>query len=991
MKKAGFRASLLPAASLAVLSLFCAGNAQAQITVQPSTDASAAPAEEIVVTGSRLGVGFAAPTPVTAFSAADLQRIAPDSVMDAVSQLPQLTGSQPTTNSGAVSAGGGTAGQALLNLRNLGANRTLVLLNGQRLAQSNAAGTVDVNTIPQTLISRVDVVTGGASATYGSDAVAGVVNFILNNHFEGLKASIDGGVTQYGDGMNGHASVAYGTSFLGDKLHVIGSMDYFEEDGIGLPPQGDRTWFNKPSGAYASLTATNPPTATTTTNIVVPDIRFVNASYGGLITSVKGCATGATGNACRALAGQQFLAGGVLAPFNVGTTPGSVFTSGGDGPTANNGLSAAQHRYQLFGHVEYNLDNDTSVWVEGSYNSSHSYQIGAYPFENGSKFQFTIQNNNAYLPAPVAAIMAANPGATFTLGRYSSDLIPIINNDLDRTFRVATGVNGAIDSRWSYDAALSYTRTAQYFDQTDTINRHLYAAADAVKVGGQIVCRSTTLGLDPGCTPIDLFGVGSIAQNTPNAIPYVERYDQGDSVFHQTSFDANLRGDLGNTWKLDEDPISVALGVTYRRYDVSRTVDDLSNTVTSCTGLRGCPTALDGLQGGYQSYNPAPLHGSVSATEAFAELGIPIVKDLPFIKSLSLDLAGRMTDYSTSGVVYSNKIGLDYQLNDELRFRATHSQDIRAPSLTDLFSTGTTATNQANYPASGTLLPAGSIPVSIPTAGLSVGNPALKPESAQTVTLGAVYAPAWLEGFQGSVDYYSIGIGGALATIGGQNAIDGCYLGNAFDCSLITIGAGTPVTSTTQLVPPASGATPVSGVTVRSVSANIAKQNASGLDLELAYSTPIWGGTLTARGLANIALGQFSSANAASAAIIVGGNGTGTPYWTSNLSLNYDTEMFAVFLQERLISAGYSDPNLLEGYTINHNTVPLIGYTTMTLTYKFNAIYDTKDELFFTVNNLFNQDPPVTATRPSSFSNPTNFGLYDVLGRRFTVGLRVKM
>jgi iron complex outermembrane receptor protein len=442
--------------------------------------------------------------------------------------------------------------------------------------------------------------------------------------------------------------------------------------------------------------------------------------------------------------------------------------------------------------------------------------------------------------------------------------------------------------------------------------------------------------------------------------------------------------------KVDEDPISLAVGMTYRRYDVNRTVDNLSNVITSCTGLRGCPTALNNLQGGYQSYNPAPLKGSVSATEGFAELGIPLIKDVPFIKSLSLDLAGRMTDYSTSGVVYSDKVGLDYQLDEQLRFRATHSQDIRAPTLTDLFSTGTTATNQANYPASGTLLPAGSIPVSIPTSAISLGNSALRPESAQTVTLGTVYAPSWLEGFQGSVDYYSIGIGGALATIGGQNAIDGCYQGNAFDCSLISVN-GVAVTTTSVLVPPGSGATPVPGVTVHSVSANIAKQNASGLDLELAYSTPFWDGTLTARGLANFALGQSSSANAVSAAKIVGGNGTGIPYWTSNLSLNYETSLFGIFVQERLISAGYANPNLLQGYSINQNTVPLIAYTTLTLTYKFKALYNSDDELFLGIDNLFNQDPPVTTTSPSSFENPTNFGLYDVLGRRFNVGLRVKL
>ncbi len=1002
MKARSLRPVLLATAS--TITIMAAGLQAA--TAQPAPAAGAP--ETVVVTGSLLNNSFTAPTPVTVLDSRTLQQFTPDSVMDAVSQLPALSGSQPSTNAGGVSAGGGSTGQATLALRNLGGNRTLVLLDGHRMGQTNPGGTSDVNLVPQALISHVDVITGGASATYGADAVAGAVNFVLNHNYIGFKASINGGETTYGDGRNGHASATYGSAVLGGHLRFEVSTDYFEEDGIGIGPiAADRRWFNVPDGAYPNLAATNPPTPTTTTNIVVHDVRFVNASYGGLITGVKGCASGAAGASCTALNGQQFLAGGVLAPFNKGITPGSTFTSGGDGPLATNGLSPAQHRIQAFGHVEYDLDDDTYVWAEAAFLSSHTYQYGAYPFENGTKFQFTIFPGNPYLPAPVATVLAANPNASFTLGRYSNDLIPIINNDLTRTLRFATGVNGKINSRWSYDASINYTRSAQYFDQTDTINRRLYAAADAVKnpATGAIVCRSTYFttagvfvpggtGLDVGCIPIDPFGVGAIKAVTPDAIPYVERYDQGDSVYHQTNFDANLRGDLGDRWNLGAGVVSIALGVTYRRYDVNRVVDDLSNTVTSCTGLRGCPTALDGLVGGYQSYNPAPQHGTVSATEGFAEVGIPLLKDLPFVESLNLDIAGRMTDYSTTGVVYSDKVGLDWQVDDEVRFRATHSQDIRAPSLNDLFSSGTTATNTAVLPAATNLLPTGQVGVSVPNAGLSIGNPALRPESAQTVTLGTVYQPAWLEGFQGSVDYWSIGIGEALGNVGGQNAINGCYQGVAFDCTLITSGAGTTITDTRSLVVfsstgVASLAPGVTGITVRSVSANINKQTANGLDVEAAYAMPFWEGRLTAHAIAGFNLGNTDSSRAIGSTVGIGT--PNNPYWSGNLSLNYDTEMFSVNVQERLISGGKRNANWTEGQQINLNSVPLIGYTDLGLAYKFDSLMNSHDQLFFNVTNLFNQYPPSTVTGSSSFENPTNFGTYDVLGRRFTVGLRIAM
>ena len=516
----------LSAASTLVLAAFSVTAAQAQ-------EDSAAPVEQVVVTGTLLSSkGFTAPTPVTAVSAAEILKSAPNSVADAINQLPQLSGSLITSSAGAVSASAATNGENLLNLRNLGSNRLLVLLDGNRLPASNVSGSVDINLIPQALVSRVDIVTGGASAAYGSDAVAGVINFILNTHFQGLKMEVNAGITQYGDGATAKASLTYGTSLFGDRLRFVTSLDYFHQDMIGMPinPTG-RYWFDHGYGAYTNPITTSPPTT-----VQVPNVRFATGTYGGVITGVQGCATAA----CKALSGgtpatytTQFGPGGTQQVFHPGSQASSTFAGGGDGAQPFNGLSDGQYRYQFFNHAEFDINDGLTAFVEGMYDYSLATLNAAEPFQVGSKFQFTVFPGNAYAPPWLNSFFAANPTATsITVGRVSADMTPIINHDVTNLMRFAGGFNGKINDRWSYDTSLTYSRAIQNLDQTDTINRNLYAATDAVVgPGGQIVCRSTLSGLDPGCVPLNIFGNGSV---TPAANNYVVGWDHGDTVFHQT-------------------------------------------------------------------------------------------------------------------------------------------------------------------------------------------------------------------------------------------------------------------------------------------------------------------------------------------------------------------------------------------------------------------------------------------------------------------------
>jgi outer membrane receptor protein involved in Fe transport len=308
---------------------------------KPATSQDAEAVQEVVVTGSRLTSKFASPTPVTSISADRLAQVAPNDIATALAQAPALSDSILGSQAGSVSGAAGTNGQSLLNLRGLGVNRTLVLLDGQRLGTTNVQDSVDINIIPQSLLKRVDVVTGGASASYGSDAVAGVVNFILDTTYQGFKADVSAGTTTYGDASNGNIVAAFGKSFA-DNFRLIAGLNLFKQGGVGLPPTG------RSANDNAFVGYPNPVAGGVPAFIVVPNARSSIGTYGGLITKVTGCTTAA----CTGLVNQQFGPGGVLQPFQQGANPGGSYASGGDGAYAVFGVSPAQDRENALLHTE---------------------------------------------------------------------------------------------------------------------------------------------------------------------------------------------------------------------------------------------------------------------------------------------------------------------------------------------------------------------------------------------------------------------------------------------------------------------------------------------------------------------------------------------------------------------------------------------------------------------------------------------------------------
>ena len=929
--------------------------------------------EEIVVTGTRLGPGAKVPTPVTSVSADQLALVSPNDIATGLAQAPALGDSILSTQAGSVSGAAGTNGQSLLNLRGLGVNRTLVLLDGQRIGTTNMSDSVDINMIPQSLLKRVDIVTGGASASYGSDAVAGVVNFVLDSAYEGFKADVSAGTTTYGDATNGNMVVAFGKSF-GDNFRLIAGANLFKEGGVGLPPTGrnsnDNAFFGYP----------NPVAGASPTFLVEPDARSSIGTYGGLITGVKGCTTAA----CQALVNQQFGPGGALEAFQQGANPGAAYASGGQGANVVFGISPKIDRENALVRAEWDVNSNLTLFSEGLFNRTYTSLDGQYPYQTGA-VQFTIFRNNAYLPASVAAVFAANPTlASFTMGRFSHDLGDETDDTLEKVGRLVVGAKGNINGRWTFDTAVTEQYTVNDLDVQETINRNLYAAADAVvnPATGQIVCNSTLQGLNPGCVPINLFGAGSPSAAAMN---YVDGLNRGDTTFKQTGFEANLRGDLGDRFNLGAGPISVASGVAYHRDSADRHVDPLSDIYTDCTGVRGCPTTLAGRYGGYQFYNPGPLSGSTNATEAYAEIGIPLLKDLPWVQSLDADLAGRETYYSISHLQDTWKLGLQWALNSSIRLRGTSSQDVRAPDVLELFSSPSTKVSFDLFPYS-----TAATTTRVSAVNATVGNPNLLPELAHTSTAGIVLTPSWASGFQTSFDYYKIKIDHAIESLASQGVVDGCGQGIQADCHFITVN-GTPITSITQI----TAAT--TGLVVTGPTQNVGVERTSGLDLESVYTRSLWAGSFTARAIGNYLLTEdqpIAITGCAQTSIVgaIGGclGANGYPRWKGNLSLQYDTQHYGVFVQERFIAHGRADPWDVVGVTVNRNYVPMVEYTDMTLSYT-PPVFHGSGKVYFNVTNLFNRNPPVTIISSLAYDAYTSYDVYDVLGRRFNLGFRLSL
>jgi outer membrane receptor protein involved in Fe transport len=924
------RRSLLGASGLAICTALAAPCAHAAPTRDPSL------VEEVVVTASRVQrSGFTAPTPTTVVGGEEIAKTGITNLGQLATQLPAFAAS--ATPSTSVLSSDTGRGQ-FLDLRGLGANRTLTLVDGRRFVPTTTGGLVDTNVIPSLLIDRVEVVTGGASAAWGSDAVAGVVNLIFKKNFEGLQGEIQGGGSTHGDSHELKGSLAAGASFAAGRGHVLLGLE--GERNMGVRHQYDRAWGARDWGLVA-----NPAYAPGNgqyAQLVTPNTRLAIASEGGLILSGP-------------LAGQQFLPGGGLAPFHFGAWDGQSLTmQGGDG--VNWGRYAALQlplkRASVFGRASFDVSSSLTLFGEASFAESSTRNDNlVQPFDLGSLF---IAADNAFLAPAIRGQLAAAGEPGFALGRLDTDFGFIRSVDDNQTRRLVVGAEGRFGSGWSWNAYYEYGRTRH--DNTGPGNRveARYAlAVDAVidPATGQPTCRSTLTDPANGCVPINLFGFGAPSKA---ALAYVTATQWQLSHITEQVVAASAQGEAFSTWA---GPVSLAMGAEFRRESASSQVDALSASDAFLIG------------------NPKAVHGAYEVKEGFVETVVPLAAGAWWAKALDFNGAVRLTDYSTSGRVTTWKAGLSWAVNDQLRLRGTRSRDIRAPNIDELFATPSLSFTNVIDPRSGQ-----SVLIQTPLTP----NPGLKPEKADTTTAGIVYQPAWAPGVRLSVDGYDIDLSGAIATLAAQDIVDRCQAGSAQFCALVSRDASGGLTS----------------VALRNLNLNRLKTR--GVDIEAAYSTPLarwrdsWAGDLSLRVLATYVdklevddgVSKVDRAGDVGVAGASASIANGLPHWRGTASATYAAGPAQLYAAVRYVGGGRRDSTLAP-FSVDHSSVASRTYVDLSAQYTLLDHGGRRLQAFAVVDNLFDRDPPIV---PSTFivALATNPVLYDVVGRTASVGLRFK-
>lgn len=978
-------------AAMTALALVHGAPAYAQETTAPA-DSEASLADQIIVTGSRVARdGFQAPTPLVVLTQKDIQNTSPsNNISDFVNQLPQLAGSTRPANS-RLNISNGSAGVNALNLRNLGEGRVLVLVDGRRSVGSTIFGWVDINTIPQALVDRVEVVTGGASSAYGSDAVTGVVNFVLNKKLEGLRITGDIGLTDKGDGFNYSGSIAGGMSFADGRGHAIFNAEIAHQDGIYEIDPNDRPWNHR---GYLSFQ--NPAYVA---GNGLPQFITVQRNAGQTNQAPGGFITGSVGNN-NALRGLYFGQNGQVIPFNYGSFNSPALggsaavtrTVGGDWRLNDSGrrigLNPKDDRWGAYGRLSYEVADGVEIFAEGSYNRQEVF------FNAGPNLGSATLNTTGCTTTPVP--ITCNAFALQTLGAArlaGVTSVSITTTAADLPFRginnkrevqrYVVGAEGEFDAfgksaRW--DVFGQYGRS----DLREQLRNIMHVArmaaatnaafAPAGNAGGyaagSIQCLinvdAITTNNDPDCVPLNRLGLG-VAD--PAAIDYVLGDPYRKQVMEQFVAGANLSLTPFATWAGD---VSVAIGGEYREEKIRGSVPAEFQPIVNATSPNRWSVG-----------NYLPFRGKYNVKEAYLETVVPLGFGLEF------NGAVRATDYSTSGYVTTWKLGATWSPIEDIRFRVTRSRDIRAPNLNELY--GSTANSDSvRNPLFTPDLANG--PQNFPYSGQTVGNPDLLPEKADSWNIGAVFTPRFLPGFTASVDYFRIDLDGAIEAITAQETINRCAEGRQEYCDNITEDP-----TREQPGPPR-----VPYLLIKTEPFNYVSKLVRGIDFDAAYRLPVGGeSAITLKGTATRYIDNISDTGIAGVTPIntVGAVGTqaSTPKWIFRTSVNFETPTFSGTVVGRGVSSGKYLANAIECTTgcpvstsqfptYDNNHVKGTFYVDLNLTQKVGVKSGSEAEFFFNVTNLFDADPLLLPETGLSAASTYS----DLLGRSFRVGIRFK-
>ena len=1060
------------------------------------------PTEEITVTGSRIAreTGFTTATPVTAVTNADLMSFRPGAtVADQLDQLPQFYQTQSAQRGGGALFGG--AGRSVIDLRAMGPQRTLVLLDGSRLAPADRDGSVHIDNIPTALLSQVEVVTGGASAAYGADALAGVTNFRLNRKYRGLDLQASVGALEDGKGDDTRVSAAYGTD-IGQRWHFIGSIESQRIDEIEYDPTTLGDWFQR-FGIVA-----NPAWSAGRTDVpsrlVLPNVYSTIHTPAGRIGAARGpgcpAPTGVCTSAQFTYAGQTFTDDGTnVRPFDTtGAIIGGATSNASGGTTVINGnsifgpMTEAERANRAFNGGPYGADvardnafagftfdvSDTlrvySNLLAGRTQSNDLNERGIPHMTSPWTTQIFV--DNAYLPANVRNEMIAKGVTSFVMEKQGQwlgqpggyDDHEKRDNQYD-SWTLQFGVDKDLGSNWKMQAHLQRGATRR-FTQVENevrVDREMLAV-DAVEVykdhrdvnadgivdlvanadrgTGQIICNvqrypvtqallqqsvanvrvpaaqgDDSLGngnpLDlvpipapvgpdaiPNCVPMNIFGQGNVSSA---AAAYVVSPKWGDSVVTQEFAEALFTGDI---WKgYGPGAFSMAVGATWRNqwfwqrgqpqalmaYGPPKNAD-------GSAAANGVNLGIRGIQGGFTTGSPnlhefstvPTIKGSYDVWEAFSEINMPLWAAEDGKRRLELDVAGRFSDYSISGGITSYKTGINFQATNFLRFRTTVSRDVREPTFAERYDVQGGGGSVSEKAINNVPNPAG-VPTTFQITSVSVGNPDLTPEKADTVTAGIVVQPGDT-GLQFSIDWYSIDLADAIGQLGVQGILNEC----------INTSGASPLCANVVRDPLTGAVT-----TVYNPYLNINNAMIRGYDYELLWNkqTDFFANkseSLTLRFLAGNLLED--STTTPSGTKTDNAAQLGEPNWRGLVGVRYNVGGFGVQLQERYFgSSGINPPGPVtyipfspgrvpgpNQVTVDHATVDSKRYTDLTFYYDHQMSSGKSWEVSLAITNAMNEDPPgipVFDQRFSAQSNPIGFNSYDVYGRRYLLNFTYKL
>lgn len=941
-----------------------------------ATPASGEASNVVRISGSRIAArGFTMPTPTTSLTSADLEKSAKPNLFNTLAELPALQGSTGRTTS-TNSTSSGIQGLSSLSLRGLGTIRTLTLLDGQRVVGANVTGVTDVSQFPQLLVKRVDVVTGGASASYGSDAVGGVVNFVTDKKFTGFKAHVQGGQTKYDDDRGGSVQAAWGKAFLNDRFHVTASAEFTKENGIESPgfggkgPNG-RTWYQNPAYSVRPLNQTGD--GLPQYRVIEQAQQYQYAKY-GLITSgpLQGTAFGAGG------VPYQFQYGSNGRPTGTGAVTNCInpFCIGGDlSGSVGSGTNLAMNfkRQVAYTRMSFDIDPDHQLYFTANYgkvDSRFSPNPGAAKNAN-----LNIQCSNPFLPASIVDACARNNITSFQYGTSNAVFPENIDVQPTRTQRRfvlgAEGKFALFGKDWSYDAYVTHGENKTNLDAFNmTLNARYNNAIDAVRApDGRIVCRNPVAAAS-GCVPLNIIGDNPI---DPAAWAYIapangprQRTTQSQDV---GSF--NINGELFEGWA---GPISLATGAEYRRekyrvrgdaYGNGVTPDSPNNAMYPSDPLLNTTVGNNWYAGNFHNGE-----GSYNVREAYVELNIPVFKSETWGEA-NLNLADRETKYSTAGSVGSWKLGATWQTPiDGLRLRGVTSKDVRAPNLSELFAAPVVVNNVVQYQGN-----------TISVQERTVGNTGLRPEIARNNTFGIVLSqPKWAPGFSISADYFDIEVKGVISALTIQQEVDLCVAGNQEICQAMVLNS------------PGNNY-----VTVQNF--NLASLKVKGFDLETAYRTGLerlnLPGRFTFRALATRNLHYITESGVVGTIAVdsAGSNMGNTPKWKVLAQQTWENDKLSFTLTERWFSDGTYRNDFIECQT-NCPMSTLIHPTIYDNKMKgaayldIGASYNLSKQLqaYFKIDNVTDRAPEAAPQTNASYG--INPALYDVVGRTYRVGLR---